>query len=245
MSSDSIDYSLHYRRWHSEEASHYETMAKRFEYWLSPHLQGIDAQARVLDYGCGFGLLTNFLARRFTSTLGVDASAQQVAVAERRGLNVQHVPVDHFEAWVQARSDAFDVIFLFDVLEHMPPLEQIPFLRRLVSTLAPGGLIFVKVPNASSPVAMRWRYIDWTHWSSFTEPSLDFVCLHAGLSELSYLEEDSSTRPRWPWLPRWGLRYYYGKTFVRALWRLYLLCEVGESDMKLGLNLLVRGKRVR
>jgi SAM-dependent methyltransferase len=245
MSTDTIDYSIHYRRWHSEEASHYDLMAQRFERWLGPYLEPMAPDARILDYGCGFGLLTNYLSKAFPATLGVDASAQQIEVARRRGLAVEHVPIDAYAAWTQAHHDQFDVIFLFDVLEHLPPPEQMQFLRRLVSTLKPGGTMFLKVPNASSPLASRWRYIDWTHWASFTEPSLDFVCLHAGLGDIRYLNDDSSTRPRWPWLPRWGLRHYYLKSTVRALWRLYMSSELGERNMQLGLNLFARATRVK
>lgn len=243
MNTDAIDYSIHYRRWHSEDDAHYELVAKKLHRWLEPHLRDIAPTARVLDYGCGFGLLLNYLCTRFPNASGVDASSQQVEVARRRGLDARHVPIDAYADWAQTHSEQFDVIFLFDVLEHLPPGEQMQFLHRLVGTLKPQGTMFLKVPNASSPLASRWRYIDWTHWSSFTEPSLDFVCLHAGLQDIRYLNDDSSVRPRWHWLPRWGLRHYYIKNAVRAFWRLYTDSEVGERNVHFGLNLMVRATR--
>jgi len=242
-----IDYSIYYRRWHNESPEHFDLVATHLAHWLGPSIAHLPQGARVLDYGCGFGLLTNFLLRRFPQTLGVDASVQQVAVGHAKGLPVEHVSVDCFPAWAQGRHEAFDAVFLFDVLEHVPPQAQMAFMRQLVSTLRVGGEMYIKVPNANSLLASRWRYNDWTHWSSFTECSLEFVCLHAGLGQITPLGDDSSAPSRWPWVPRWRLRHYYVKHMVRWLWRQYLRSEIGtdERQVQLGLNLMIKSTRVR
>lgn len=244
--SDEIDYSIHYRRWHDESEAHFAKVAQQLDAWLAPAIAHLPRDAQVLDYGCGFGLLTNYLLQRFPKAQGVDASEQQVSVARGRNLPVTHVPIADFAEWAQRHEGAFDVIFLMDVLEHVPPAEQIRFLRRLVATLRPQGQIFIKVPNASSLLAARWRYIDWTHLASFTEASLEFVCRHAGLDDFVALPDDSSPRARLPWLPRWGMRHYYVKQFVRWLWRQYIRSEIGadERHVHLGLNLMLRATRV-
>ena len=123
--SDDIDYSIHYRRWHDESEAHFARVAGQLNHWLGPAIAHIPRDARVLDYGCGFGLLTNYLLERFPNATGVDASLQQVGVARGRGLPVEHVSVTGFPAWAEANRDSFDVIFLMDVLEHVPPSEQI------------------------------------------------------------------------------------------------------------------------
>ena len=241
-----IDYSVYYRRWHDESPGHFDKAAAHLAHWLGPSIAHLPADARVLDYGCGFGLLTSFLRGRFPDTAGVDASAQQVAVARGRGLPVTQVTVEDFPAWALERLDHFDAVFLFDVLEHVPPASQMAFLRRLARTLKPGGEIYIKVPNANSLLASRWRYNDWTHGSSFTECSLHFVCHHAGLGELTLLDDDSSGRLRWPWVPRWKRRRHYVKAVVRWLWRQYLRSEMGDeaNQLPLGVNLMARAKRV-
>lgn len=243
--SEEIDYSIHYRRWHNESEEHFARVARQTQVWLGPAIAHLPADARVLDYGCGFGLLTSFLLQRFPHAKGVDASLQQVEVARSRKLPVDHVSVADFPGWASQHQNAFDVIFLMDVLEHVPPAEQIAFLRTLVATLRPGGQIFIKVPNASSLLASRWRYIDWTHLASFTEASLEFVCQHAGLGDFVALDDDSSPPARLPWLPRWGLRRHYLKQLVRWLWRQYLRSEIGtdERNVRLGLNLMIRATR--
>lgn len=243
--SDEIDYSIHYRRWHDESEAHFAQVSRQLDIWLGPSISHIPKDARVLDYGCGFGLLTSFLLSRFPHATGVDASLQQVGVARSRGLPVDHVSIPAFSAWANDHRESFDVIFLMDVLEHVPPMEQIKFLRRLVTTLRPQGEIYIKVPNASSLLASRWRYIDWTHLSSFTEASLEFVCHHAGLEGFIPLDDDSSPPVRWRWLPRWGLRHYYVKQTTRWFWRLYIRSEIGsdEKGVRLGLNLMIKAKK--
>lgn len=243
---DDIDYSVYYRRWHNESDQHFDFVARHLTQWLGPQIAHLPAGARVLDYGCGFGLLTHYLRQRFAGAEGVDASAQQVEVARRRGLPVELVTVEAFAAWAEDRRARYDAVFLFDVLEHIPPAEQLRFMRLLAATLRPGGEMYIKVPNANSPLAARWRYNDWTHHASFTECSLEFVCVHAGLGNLQALVDETSTPARWPWIPRWGLRHYYVKHFVRWLWRLYLRSEIGsdERHVRLGLNLLVKAQRI-
>jgi hypothetical protein len=44
-------------------------------------------------------------------------------------------------------------------------------------------MLLLTVPNANAILSARWRYIDYTHFSSFTEYSLLFVLLNAGFSK--------------------------------------------------------------
>jgi 2-polyprenyl-3-methyl-5-hydroxy-6-metoxy-1,4-benzoquinol methylase len=240
------DYSIHYRRFHSSDARHYETLERLYERVLGSQVETIPETARILDFGCGFGGLLRYLRKRFPDAEGVDASPAQVQVARDAGLPVTLVAEDAFPGWAAGANRRYDAVFLFDVLEHIPVDAQIDFLRDLVSTVKRGGILFVKVPNARSPLGMQTRYIDWTHQNSFTEASLEFVCLNAGLDEIVYLPDESDLQPRFPWLPRWGLRWHYCKMAGRAMWRLYMRGELGPqaADMRVGHNLLARARVV-
>lgn len=243
---DQIDYSIHYKRWHKGTLDEYEVQAKLYDHLLHGAIKAIPKSAKILDYGCGSGLLVYYLREHFDDVEGVDASVQQVTSALEHKLPVRHLPIDSFPNWADSHGDAYDVVFLFDVLEHIPALNQIDFLRQLVGTMKHGAQIYLKVPNANSLLASRWRYIDWTHLSSFTECSLDFVCLNSGLSNVEYLDDETSLTPRYPWLPRWGLKNFYLKKLGRAIWRIYLKAEIGrEADkIKLGINLFARAIKV-
>jgi len=240
-----IDYSIHYRRWHKDSIDHFEAVSNTYGKLLSPVLYSIPLSAKILDYGCGSGLLTYFLTKRFEDVIGVDASSQQVETGKKIGLPIELLKICDFKRWCESKEQIFDVIFLFDVLEHVPVSSQIDFLRELVKTLKTDGNIYIKVPNANSLLASRWRYIDWTHHSSFTECSLDFVCLNSGLTNLQYLDDESSLQPSLPWFPRWGLRQYYVKIFFRKLWKIYLKSELGSQadSINVGYNLLLQASK--
>lgn len=242
-----IDYSIYYRRWHAETPEYFAAQAKSYKHFLGDTLSGVPKDAHVLDYGCGTGLLSFYLNQAFDHVQSVDSSPQQIAIAKRMGINGEVVPIESLEEWVAGHLECFDVIFLFDVLEHVPVDQQITFLRNISTTLKIGGQLLIKVPNANSLLATRWRYNDWTHTSSFTEASLDFVCLNAGLDQPEYLPDDSSTRPRLVWLPRPSLLRYYLRQLLRSLWKLYLYSELGGQikQITVGYNLFARTKRVR
>lgn len=242
-----IDYSIQYRRWNADTPEFFSAHAEYYKNFLGNTLSDIPKDAQILDYGCGTGLLSFYLKREFNQVLSVDSSPQQIAVAKRMGIDAEIVPIEAFEDWVTSNLGRFDVIFLFDVLEHIPATQQIAFLRSITATLKIGGQLLLKVPNANSLLAARWRYIDWTHTSSFTEASLDFVCLNAGLDQPEYLPDDSSTRPRLVWLPRPSLLRYYLRQLLRSLWKLYLYSELGGQikQITVGYNLFARTKRVR
>ena len=239
MTNSEIDYSLHYRRWNSTSPQFYDQQSSFFSRFLSDELSRFSRNSKVLDYGCGYGLLTYYLVGKFDDVIGVDASKQQIEVGLTHNLPLLHLPIDHFSLWCNDNKSCFDLIFLFDVLEHIKPDEQILFMRTLVLLLKPGGSIYIKVPNANSLLASRWRYIDWTHLSSFTEASLDFVCINSNLINPKYLPDDSSLLPRFLWIPRPSILRVYLKLILRQLWKIYLWSELGKQikEISVGYNL--------
>lgn len=241
-----IDYSINYKRWHDGSAEELIVAAKMYERWIGPLVSQHPTSSKVLDYGCAFGSLVYYLKQRFDHVQGVDASEEQIEVARSHDLPVHFLPVKEFSCWSEKNTGTFDVIFLFDVLEHIPAPEQIDFMRSLSRTLKSGGTIYVKVPNANSLLASRWRYIDWTHCSSFTESSLDFVLLNSGIDDIVYFNDESSITPRYWWIPRWGHRHFYLKSLFRRLWLIYLRAELGRQadEIKTGYNLFARAKRL-
>lgn len=89
---------------------------------------GLDPNARVLDYGCGSGLLTQFLRESGFEAVGYDPYS--AAFADER---------------VLARPA--DCLIAQDVIEHAE--DPLDLLSRLDGLVAPGGLVFLGTPNAS------------------------------------------------------------------------------------------------
>jgi SAM-dependent methyltransferase len=98
------------------------------------YLDALPAGTRVLDAGCGEGVLVDEYAARLRIE-GVDANYASSRV--RTGL-VTALP---FEA------ASFDRALCLDVLEHLPFGDQLPALRELHRVLAPGGELLLSVPN--------------------------------------------------------------------------------------------------
>jgi SAM-dependent methyltransferase len=195
-------------------------------------LSQLDKTARLLDIGCGTGLLVHALQQAgFADIRGFDLSSQQIAVATRRGLPCELVDADHLHRLADAEPSSVDGIFLMDVLEHIPVGEQMRFASALSRLLKANAPLVISVPNASSTFATRWRYMDWTHQCCFTEHSLAFVLRNQGFESIDFLPYEYGAATPLPWLHRLGF-------YVNLLRRLEAIGELGRQGLHvpLGLN---------
>src|ERR1019366_9076019 len=87
VSAPAIDYSIQYEKWHDDSDEHYAMLERFYRRLLSPALATLPFSARVIDVGCGTGLLVNALiGMGYASARGVDTSPQQIARARAREL---------------------------------------------------------------------------------------------------------------------------------------------------------------
>lgn len=236
-----IDYSIQYAKWHDDSDAHYASNVSFFERLLRPVLSSIPPTARLLDVGCGTGLLVNaLLSLGWKQVSGFDLSEHQIAVARKRGLPCMQVDGDHLFRLAQQEPATVDAIFLMDVLEHIPVRAQMDFVQALFQLLKPGGRLVISVPNASSTFASRWRYMDWTHQCCFTEHSLEFVVRNQGFTEVRFLPYEYGEVLRFPYVHRPGFWVGLLRQVVRAFRRLEAIGELGRQGLKvpLGLNLM-------
>jgi SAM-dependent methyltransferase len=103
---------------------------------------GTDKQPlKLLDYGCGYGVLLRLLASRDVIAVGYEPSAE-------RGERVGAIETLGDLAEVATRGP-FDLMVCTEVLEHMPePRQALQFLR---ANAAPGALLLVTVPHCRRP----------------------------------------------------------------------------------------------
>lgn len=175
---------------------------------------------------------------------GFDTDKNQIALAQQAGLAARQV--GNSLSFLQTQAGSKGLVLCLDVLEHVPKTEQLAFASAIRQALHPGGRAIFSVPNANSALASRWRYIDWTHETSFTEHSIDFLLFNAGFSKISVFPYEFVVRPRWVWVPR-------KSTLLWALLRMYRMWRRGEMIAELGpeqgraiplsLNLLVVADR--
>ena len=100
---------------------------------------------RVLDVGCGGGILSEALAERGASVLGIDLaeSALQAAEAHRAGQAVEYRLESSRET--AARGEGFDVVTCMEMLEHVA--DPAAVLRDIHALLKPGGWAFFSTIN--------------------------------------------------------------------------------------------------
>jgi SAM-dependent methyltransferase len=105
---------------------------------------GLGTGLRVADFGCGIGMVTEWLAKFVGPrghVVGIDASAAQLAQARKRvntgGTNISFVEASAIETGLPAES--FDLVYCRFLLLHLPEPEQA--LREMRALLKPNGLL--------------------------------------------------------------------------------------------------------
>lgn len=147
---------------------------------------------RLLDIGCGGGLLCEPMARLGAEVLGADAAARNIPVArlhaEKMGLEIDY-RVTTAEALAEA-GESFDAVLNMEVIEHVPdPQAYLDACARLVR---PGGLMVTSTINRNPKSFMlaivgaehvlRWLPRGTHDWSKFIVPSeLKAMLERAGL----------------------------------------------------------------
>ncbi|MAY27232.1 MAG: bifunctional 2-polyprenyl-6-hydroxyphenol methylase/3-demethylubiquinol 3-O-methyltransferase UbiG [Polycyclovorans sp.] len=108
------------------------------------------AGQKVIDVGCGGGLLSEALARRGAEVTGIDLAEASIAVA-REHAGASGLAIDYqcvaTEAMAQRAPKSFDVVCCLEMLEHVPDPEAI--IKACAELLRPGGLAVFSTLNRS------------------------------------------------------------------------------------------------
>ncbi|MEB3754519.1 bifunctional 2-polyprenyl-6-hydroxyphenol methylase/3-demethylubiquinol 3-O-methyltransferase UbiG [Acinetobacter sp. MD2(2019)] len=116
--------------------------------WIDEHVGGLSGK-KVLDVGCGGGILAESMARRGADVLGIDMGEAPLAVAtlhaqQHQVANIQYqqIPVEQL---AEQHAGQYDVVTCMEMLEHVPdPASIIQACQRLVK---PNGHVFFSTIN--------------------------------------------------------------------------------------------------
>jgi 2-polyprenyl-6-hydroxyphenyl methylase / 3-demethylubiquinone-9 3-methyltransferase len=102
------------------------------------------AGKRVVDIGCGGGILADSMARKGASVLGIDLSTKALRVAQLHALEAGTPNVEYREAsaetLAQEQAGRFDVVTCMEMLEHVPRPESV--VQAAATLVKPGGWVF-------------------------------------------------------------------------------------------------------
>lgn len=167
---------------------------------------------RVLDIGCGGGILADAMARQGAKVLGIDLATKALKVAQLHALEANTQGVEYREISAEAlaaeQPGSFDVVTCMEMLEHVPDPASV--VRACVTLVKPGGQVFFSTINRNAK-AFLFAIVGaeymlnllprGTHeYAKFIKPSeLAAYCRSAGLNlqQTKGMEYNPLTRHYW------------------------------------------------
>ena len=135
---------------------------------------------RVLDVGCGGGLVAEPLARLGAEVTGIDPAPENIEAAKAHALGAGlDIAYRSATAEVLAREGgAFDAVLLLEVVEHVPDVPL--FLKSVASLVRPGGMMILSTLNRTikayalaiigAELILRWLPAGTHDWNRFVTP---------------------------------------------------------------------------
>jgi SAM-dependent methyltransferase len=161
-----------------------------YEAMPSVRRAGLPADARILDVGCGSGVLIRDLrALGFKHVSGIDAFIP-ADLTHYNGVTVHRKRLED-------TTGRFDVVMLHHSFEHLPdPLRALQLVSGL---LEPGGLVILRTPVASS---WAWKHygVDWMHLDAprhlflHTRKSMEILCASSDLEVENVVDEGNESQ---------------------------------------------------
>jgi len=189
-----------------------EATSRGYE-WVTKYLPA-DKRATILDLGCGMGHFLYFLKKKdYTDFEGIEIGREQVDFI-KQNIAEQVTLVEDTSRFLKERLAKYDLIVMFNVIEHLPKAQVLETLKSVCGALKTGGKLIITTGNMACLTSLFLRYIDFTHEVGFVETSLRQVLRLAGFNKIEFVPDEVRLRA---FTPRAILGY-----LVRHLHRLFL-----------------------
>lgn len=103
----------------------------------------------VLELGCGYGYTAFLFSKKAKSVIGVDIDNEAIEKARSNYRNISNLNFIREDAlnFLQKNSTKFDVIALFEFIEHINATKQKELIKKIHDALKPEGQLFLSTPN--------------------------------------------------------------------------------------------------
>lgn len=142
----------------------YRSMEDVLKARYADDLNEIEARIKpgsILDIGCSYGWFLQVAQSRGWTVTGVEATDVTAKVARDGGIDVRTGTLEE----IGFADASFDVVCLWDVLEHVPQIDG--FLAEIRRVLKPGGILALQSPNIASVMARQagrgWSWLLLPH----------------------------------------------------------------------------------
>jgi len=138
-----------------------------------------DEKIKYLDIGCSTGFVVEEAQNRGWDAYGIDLNPSAIEFGKKRGLTLNNISLKELN-----QDDVFDVVSLFDVLEHVVNPKEI--LEQALMHLKEDGIIFIYVPNydsASRILMGKEAHFIWPthHLTYFNPKTITFLLESLGM----------------------------------------------------------------
>jgi 2-polyprenyl-6-hydroxyphenyl methylase / 3-demethylubiquinone-9 3-methyltransferase len=136
---------------------------------------------RILDIGCGAGILSEPLARMGAEVVGADPSAANIAAAKQHAEQAG-LAIDYRATTIEAlavRDERFEAVLAMEVVEHVADVTL--FLKQCAQLVKPGGILIVATINRTfksfalaiigAEYVLRWLPRGTHRWDRFVTPN--------------------------------------------------------------------------
>lgn len=148
---------------------------------------------KILDIGCGGGVVSEPLARMGATVTGIDADEVAIGVAQKHAKD-SGLAIDYRAQSTDSMKGQFDVVLALEIVEHVASVDK--FVDEVVGLCKPGGLVIFSTLNrtpksfalgiVAAEYILRWVPTGTHNWKKFVRPSeLASALRHAGATPIN------------------------------------------------------------